>query len=72
MVTGFLWWSTRKLVKGAEDTAIRQLRAYVSINIGHFSIEAAKNYLRIEYLIKNMGQTPAEKLSVFSVYRVGY
>jgi hypothetical protein len=26
-----LWWSTRKLVRGAEETAKRQLRAYVHI-----------------------------------------
>jgi hypothetical protein len=32
MATGFLWLATKNLVIGAEDTAERQLRAYVSIS----------------------------------------
>jgi hypothetical protein len=54
-----LWWSTRRLVRGAEQTAERQLRAYV------FPIEAGLKKLNIgnvpEYrvIIKNTGQTPA-------------
>jgi hypothetical protein len=31
LATVLLWWSTRSLVKGAEDTAQRQLRAYVHV-----------------------------------------
>jgi hypothetical protein len=31
IVTLFLWWATRGLVRGAEETARRQLRAYVFV-----------------------------------------
>ena len=58
IATGFLWWSTKSLVKGAEETAERQLRAYVFVaeseirNVGTNLIQAAVT-------IRNTGQTPA-------------
>jgi hypothetical protein len=63
-----LWWSTRRLVKGAEDTAERQLRAYVDIS------EVACAIVPIEgsqtgqvnaastVTIKNFGATPANSV----------
>jgi hypothetical protein len=60
--TIFLWTATKRLVKGAEDTAERQLRAYV------FPVEAGLKKLNAgdnpEYriVIYNTGQTPAYKL----------
>jgi hypothetical protein len=46
-VTGFLWIATRALVKGAEVTADRQLRAYVIANGGEFKIENGKFHSNI-------------------------
>ena len=62
VVTGLLWWSTRRLVKGAEDTAQRQLRAYVSIE--HAQITGINNgeTPTAQLTVKNSGQTPAYDL----------
>jgi hypothetical protein len=55
--TGLLWWTTRDLVRGAEDTAERQLRAYVLpekallVNIN----DPTPHYI---FHAKNYGQTP--------------
>jgi hypothetical protein len=49
---------TAKLVTGAEDTARRQLRAYVSSSPAGLHYDAV-NGLRARFLIKNHGQTPA-------------
>jgi hypothetical protein len=54
-----LWVSTRNLVRGAEKTAERQLRAYVfatAARVRHFAINEP---VEIEVLIRNTGQTPA-------------
>jgi hypothetical protein len=60
IVTGLLWHATRSLVTGAEDTARRQLRAYV------FVVDVAPGSgvqppLAVSYrlTLKNSGQTPA-------------
>jgi len=52
--------STEALVKGANDTAKRQLRAYVGCD--HISILA--NPIRGEFLIRNFGQTIAKDVQV--------
>jgi hypothetical protein len=49
-----LWWSTRKLVRGAEKTAERQLRAYVSIT--QVKIIRMRRSIAVEFT--NSGQTP--------------
>ncbi|MDQ6867610.1 MAG: hypothetical protein M3178_04110 [Pseudomonadota bacterium] len=64
--TLFLWLATRRLVRGSEKTAERQLRAYVlvsSARIHDFGIERPP---RVEIIIKNSGQTPAFDLLSWS------
>jgi hypothetical protein len=65
--TLFLWKATKRLVKGSEKTAERQLRAYVTANNGGFE---TKNGFVTSVIIKNVGQTPAYKVKVASITRV--
>ncbi|MCC7259450.1 MAG: hypothetical protein IT567_00285 [Alphaproteobacteria bacterium] len=66
VATVFLWKATRDLVKGAEITSERQLRAYVSIQpIGIFNFGEVQP-IEITYSLHNAGQTPATKVRVFS------
>jgi hypothetical protein len=60
LFTFTLWWATRALVVGAEETAERQLRAYVWT-----STEPLPNLTAtpsVHTLIRNSGQTPAYKV----------
>lgn len=60
--TYLLWRATRDLVRGAEKTAERQLRAYVLVEKVTI-IDFAKNKQpRIHAVMRNTGQTPAFKL----------
>jgi hypothetical protein len=62
-----LWWATSRLVKGAEKTAERQLRAYVmveSIKYRSVSDVPTPHNAVAEIVLKNYGQTPAQELSV--------
>lgn len=61
--TGILAWTTWKLVRGAEDTAERQLRAYVSVEVGAAISFRVGEIIRIGMLMKNHGQTPAYKIA---------
>jgi hypothetical protein len=61
--TLFLWLVTRRLVIGTEETAKRQLRAYIHVAdaaILHTNSEWPTN-VRIQF--KNYGQTPAYRVS---------
>jgi hypothetical protein len=62
VATLLLWWTTRALVKGAEITAERQLRAYV--HPGDFSIDQFEvgKPIKISYPVRNYGQTPAHDM----------
>lgn len=54
-----LWWSTRRLVKGAEETAERQLRAYIcvkAVTLMNFNV-GSQPIFRVTF--ENTGQTPA-------------
>jgi hypothetical protein len=62
--TGFLYVATRDLVKGAEDTARRQLRAYVVIDGDKFEGKPGKFVSNLKII--NTGQTPAYKLRIKS------
>src|SRR5665647_2600220 len=66
--TWLLWQSTRDLVNGAEDTARRQLRAYVFVEPGDFDglnpQTAAVGYFNV----RNSGLTPAINVG----YTVGF
>src|SRR5258706_6905725 len=62
--TAFLWGATRQLVKGADDTAKRQLRAYVfvdSVNVANVVEGSGPPESRV--IIKNFGQTPAYQVT---------
>jgi hypothetical protein len=56
-----LWWATRRLVKGADATAERQLRAYVLVKNGRIDRLSA-GILRADITLENGGQTPARDL----------
>src|SRR5437879_12201204 len=75
LYTARLWHATRTLVLGAEDTAKRQLRAYISLE--HiFFIESGLTNTGMSYLsgddysvkirIRNHGQTPAHQMTIWS------
>lgn len=58
--TGLLWYSTNKLAKSADDTAQRQLRAYIGIGSPIISIKNKDDKEgRIGISLSNAGQTPA-------------
>ncbi len=62
-----LWWSTRRLVRGAEETAQRQLRAYVGVTVTDCELKHPEESRRssdpsiftMVLKILNSGQTPA-------------
>lgn len=62
LFTAKLWKSTGDLAKGAEDTAKRQLRAYLSAQPNYiFSFDSTK-LVEIKFTIVNHGQTPASQV----------
>lgn len=62
--TGLLWRSTKKLVTEAEDTAKRQLRAYVSTDTEVVTIDGALPKVPTHGIIlRNHGQTPANQIT---------
>jgi hypothetical protein len=60
--TGGLLVATWLLWKGAEDTKVRQLRAYVGVENAVTVIMKGPNGIRFAFKIKNSGQTPAYQL----------
>jgi len=64
--TGWLWYATRQLVKGSEDTAKRQLRAYLSIDgfpyVSHLDTTDNTIWWSIHPVWKNGGTTPTTSL----------
>jgi hypothetical protein len=58
-----LWWSTRRLVGGADKTAKRQLRAYVFVTDAAIDNFGQNLVPHLTYTYKNTGQTPAYKLT---------
>ena len=59
---------TQRLVWTAEDTAMRQLRAYVVAGAKSVDIRGTENevWVSVQITIKNTGQTPAHDLSIVS------
>jgi hypothetical protein len=66
-----LWWATWRLVKGADGTSERQLRAYVSVEAGAMFRQSKRKRLRFEFRpnIVNNGTTPAKDVRVVSFIR---
>jgi hypothetical protein len=60
LATGGLWLATRSLVKGADKTAERQLRAYIYVEKAKLKFVDDKWKLRTR--IRNFGQTPAHNV----------
>jgi hypothetical protein len=69
--TGFLWWATRALVKGAEITGERQLRAYVLVTEGSIESFDTERPISVVMTIKNTGQTPAYDYAFTGIIDVG-
>src|SRR5580704_5605054 len=57
-----LWLSTKRLVKGTEETAERELRAYVFVTGDRVYDLRAGQRARLVLKIKNSGQTPAYRV----------
>lgn len=62
LATCALWWATRLLVIGAEQTAQRQLRAYVSMMHDEKMFFSDNGSLVAPVITKNHGNTPAHNL----------
>jgi hypothetical protein len=76
IATIFLWYATRDLVKGAEATAERQLRAYVAHepNGAHFEstgfdivngVPVRNQKGPVKYFEYNVGKTPATNVEMY-------
>jgi hypothetical protein len=61
--TWFLWRVTRRMVKGGERTAERQLRAYVFISDG--AVRTDQSQFSITVVLRNFGLTPASDFSTW-------
>src|SRR5580700_4128136 len=59
-----LWLSTHNLVRGADKTAERQLRAYIYIE--KTNLTCKNDHWELSFCIKNFGQTPAHNVIVRS------
>jgi hypothetical protein len=57
--TALLFFATRDLVRGADDAARRQLRAYLSMTPKIFSNFVTGGFVQVEFLQRNHGHTPA-------------
>ena len=68
--TIFLWVATRDLVTGAEKTAERQLRAYVSVAPVRITNINPGRVITVIYNFTNHGLTPAHKVVQASVIRL--
>jgi hypothetical protein len=68
LFTFALWWSTQALVIGADDTAQRQLRAYVTTAVGQSYRQGQVRNLNLEFrpIILNTGQTPAYEVYILN------
>jgi hypothetical protein len=60
IVTAWLVWATIKLFRGAEDTAQRQLRAYLKIDVHRLTIEPPR--LDSDVKVTNGGATPVKNM----------
>jgi hypothetical protein len=58
-----LWKQTDRLAKGTEDTAIRQLRAYVSVKPAQLTEIRIGHVPNASFIMENTGQTPAYRLN---------
>lgn len=62
IATMALWWATQRLVRGADQTAERQLRAYLGIDKMGFRNETY--FAQYEVGFRNFGTTPANNVRI--------
>ena len=59
---GWVAFATRQLVLGAEETAERQLRAFINLDTAHLMIDddraVIKNEFTLDIVFRNFGKTP--------------
>ncbi|MEA2891570.1 MAG: hypothetical protein QOI05_2363 [Bradyrhizobium sp.] len=65
-----LWWATWRLVRGAEKTAERQLRAYITIESGGVGLSGTSG-IGASAVFRNAGQTPAYNFRTWSNLLIG-
>jgi hypothetical protein len=66
LATFALWWSTRRLVRGGEQIAERQLRAYIFSD--HAKVESFDTTPVVTVTFKNSGKTPAYNVIIRARY----
>jgi len=70
--TWYLYRATKRLVGGAEDTAQRQLRAYVLVEGVHVkNAVSGEGQMLAQVTIKNFGQTPASEIVTVTGFAFG-
>lgn len=62
IATMALWWATQRLVRGADRTAERQLRAYLGLDKMGFRNDSY--FAQYEVGIRNFGTTPANNVRI--------
>jgi hypothetical protein len=62
IATMALWWATQRLVRGADQTAERQLRAYLGLDKMGFRSESY--FAQYEVGFRNFGTTPANNVRI--------
>jgi hypothetical protein len=72
VVTGMLWFATDRLVRGAEETARKQLRAYLVIDGIELIRQNKESGKKLTHHLKiiNTGQTPARKMRIDAITRI--
>jgi hypothetical protein len=73
IATAFLFFATRDLVKGADETAERQLRAYIGLHTSETTVYPFEKggFAFIAHAeLRNYGQTPAYDLTVRSNVKI--
>ncbi|MCC8975929.1 hypothetical protein [Bradyrhizobium brasilense] len=68
--TAWLVWATIKLWRGAEETAQRQLRAYVAVDPKAINIHGPSGTVNVGYELRNTGQTPAHNVQHASTLEI--
>jgi hypothetical protein len=69
IVTLMLWGATVSLVRGADNTASAQLRAYVSVETGVNCRQSQQSRTQFEFrpIVRNNGLTPAKNVRIISL-----
>lgn len=70
--TGALWFATWKLVKGAEASAVLQLRAYLSVDKFEASFFDHHKKAGMVIQCRNRGQTPASGVECYTNVQICY